>query len=86
MTGQTRSTSPSVGLLTDQPLPDLLTVLGHLWSNSLMAGYPSAFASDDVATSDLARNASKSRLFHTCTAARRAQWRNRFLILLRTPY
>jgi hypothetical protein len=39
MTGQTGSTSPSVGLLTDQPLPDLLTVLGHLWSNSLMAGY-----------------------------------------------
>jgi hypothetical protein len=52
MTGQTRSTSPSVGLLTDQPLPDLLTVLGHLWSNSLMAGYPSA-ASDDVARRDL---------------------------------
>jgi hypothetical protein len=25
MTGQTGSTSPSVGLLTDQPLPDLLT-------------------------------------------------------------
>jgi hypothetical protein len=72
MTGQTGSTSPSVGLLTDQPLPDLLTVLGHLWSNSLMAGYPSAFASDDVARRvTFARNASKSRLFHTCTAARR---------------
>jgi hypothetical protein len=48
-----------------------------------MAGYPSAFASDDVARRvTFARNASKSRLFHTCTAAARAQWRNRFLILL----
>jgi hypothetical protein len=53
MTGQTRSTSPSVGLLTDQPLPDLLTVLGHLWSNSLMAGYHRRCERRCSATNDL---------------------------------
>jgi hypothetical protein len=65
-------------------LPDLLTVLRtfvvkltHGW---LPIGVRERRCS---ATNDLARNASKSRLFHTCTAARRAStWRNRFLILL----
>jgi hypothetical protein len=52
-------------------------VLGHLWSNSLMAGYPSAF--NESGRCD--RSQMKSRLFlHLYRCEARAQWRNRFLI------
>jgi hypothetical protein len=39
-TGQTRYMIPSVGLPTDQPMPDSLTISGHSCQNLVMAGYP----------------------------------------------
>jgi hypothetical protein len=70
-TGQTRPMIPSAGLLTDQPVPDSLTVFGLSWSNLVIAGYPSVYANDDAALRLIfARNAPKSRRFLICTAAR----------------
>jgi hypothetical protein len=69
--GQTRSMTPSAGLLIVQPVLDSLTVSGHSWSNLVMAGYPSAYARDDAAARlSFARNATKSRLFPICTATK----------------
>jgi hypothetical protein len=69
-TGQTRSMIPSVGLLTDQPMPDSLTISGHSWSNLVMGGYPLAYANDDAVVRLIhARNVAKSRLFLIFTAA-----------------
>jgi hypothetical protein len=70
-TGQTRSMTPSAGLPTNQPLLDSLTVSGHSWPNSVMAGFPSVYAEDDVSPLLISVcNAKKSRLFPICTAAR----------------
>jgi hypothetical protein len=38
----------AAGLLTDQPVPDSLTVSGHFWSKLVMTGYPLAYANDDA--------------------------------------
>jgi hypothetical protein len=71
MTDQTTSTIPPAGGPTGQPVPDSLTVSGHSWSNLVMAGYPSACAKDDaVLRLTSAPNATKSRPFPICTAAR----------------
>jgi hypothetical protein len=71
MTGQTTSTIPSAGGLTGQPVSDSLTVSGHSCSNLVISGYPSACAKDDaVLRLTSALNATKSRPFPICTAAR----------------
>jgi hypothetical protein len=62
--GQTMSMITSADLPTDQSLPVSLAVSGPARSNSVMAGYLSAYAQDDAALRLIsARNATKSRPF-----------------------
>ena len=59
---QTRSMILLADLYTDQPLRYLPTVSGPSWSNSVMAGYPSAYVIDDAALRLLStRNTPKPR-------------------------
>jgi hypothetical protein len=73
---------PSVGLLTDQPMPDSLTISGHSWSNSA-GGYPLAYANDYAVVRLIhARNVGNRDCSSSLPLQSRAQWRYRFVIHL----